>query len=120
MSESGQTPQQKSGAHTQSGVRLMPATKAGSWALWMSAIGLASWVILPAITTIFREKYPITDSGLMPAIGAVLIDLAALSCVLALWRFRESSVLNIIAAALVIQAALMITLIVVGYAFGGS
>jgi hypothetical protein len=116
MPETSQSHQQTAGA----GIHVPPATKAGSIALWLSAAALASWIVLPVITSVFHERHPVTDSWVMPAIGAVLIDLAAVACVLALWRFRERSVLNVIAAAIVIPAAIMLTMILVGEGLSGA
>jgi uncharacterized membrane protein len=56
----------------------------------------------------------------MPAIGTVLIDLAAVFNLLCVWRWRERSVLNIVAAVLVIPMALLFTFIVVGESLGGA
>lgn len=70
--------------------------------------------------TDFREKYPVTDTWIMPAIGTVLIDVAAVFNLLCVWPWRERSVLNIVAAVLVIPIALLFTLIVVGEILGGA
>jgi len=86
----------------------------------LTVIGIAAWVVLPIITTIFREKYPITDTWIMPAIGTVLIDVAAVFNLLCVWPWRERSVLNIVVAVLIIPIALLFTLIVVGESLGGA
>ncbi len=105
-------PQQKAG--------ILPGTKRGWWALGLTVVGIASWVVLPVITAIFREKYPITDTWVMPAIGTGLIDLAAVFDLLCIWRWRERSVSNIIAAVVAIPMALLFTLIVVGEGLSGA
>jgi hypothetical protein len=74
---------------------------------------------LPIITITFRDKYPVTDTWVMPAIGTVLIDLAAVFNVLCVWPWRERSVLNIIAAALTVPSALFFTFMVVGESLAG-
>ncbi len=99
---------------------ILPNTTIGWWALGVSVVGLASWVVFPVITTVFRAIYPITDTWLMPAIGTVLIDLAAILNILVLWRWRERSLLNILAAVLVIPLALIFTFMVVGAGLGGT
>lgn len=92
----------------------------GWWALGLAVIGIASWVVLPVITTIYRETYPITDTWIMPAIGTFPIDAAAVLSVLCVWRWRERSILNIIAAVLTVLMALFFTLMVVGESLGGA
>ncbi|MBN1366581.1 MAG: hypothetical protein JW967_01470 [Dehalococcoidales bacterium] len=58
--------------------------------------------ILPVITAVFREKYPITDTWAMPAIGTGLVFIAAVINVLCLWWWRERSVLNIVLTVLTV------------------
>ena len=58
--------------------RLTPSRTIGWWALGLSVLGLAAWVILPMITTAYRETYPVTDTWVMPVIGLALTDVAAL------------------------------------------
>lgn len=97
-----------------------PRTWIGWSAIVLSALGLGSWVVLPLITTIFGETYPVTDSFVMPVIGTVLIDLAAVVNVLCVWLWRERSVLNIIALGLTVPLALFFTFFVVGEGLGGA
>ncbi|TFD79867.1 hypothetical protein [Cryobacterium fucosi] len=80
-------------------------------------IGLASWLILPVVTTIFRETYPVTDTWVMPAIGTVRIDAAAVLNVLCVWLWRERSVLNVIALGVTVPLALVF---VVGEGLGDA
>ena len=107
-------------AQTSRNTKILPKMKAGWWALGLTVIGIAAWVVLPIITTIFREKYPITDTWIMPAIETVLIDIAVVFNLICVWPWRERSVLNIVAAVLVIPAALLSTFIVVGETLGGA
>lgn len=120
MSDSVDVPDQMPTTPNPSGTAILPRTKTGWWALGFTVIGIAAWVVLPVITTIFRETYPVTDTWIMPAIGTVLIDLAAVFNLLCVWRRRERSVLNIVAAVLVIPMALLFTFIVVGESLGGA
>jgi hypothetical protein len=97
----------------------LPKKKVGWWGLGLTVIGIAAWVVLPIITINFRDKYPVTDTWIMPAIGTVLIDLAAVFNLLCVWHWRERSILNIVAAALTIPMALFFTLMVIGESIGG-
>jgi hypothetical protein len=99
--------------------RIVPKTQIGWWALCVSAVAVASWIALPVITVVFRDTYPITDTWVMPAIGTSLTDAAAILGVLAIWRWRERSGLNIVAAVLTVPAAVLFTFFVVGEAIGG-
>lgn len=99
--------------------RLTPGRAIGWWTFGLSVLGLAAWVILPMITMAYRETYPVTDTWLMPVLGLVLTDVAAVFNVLCIWRWKERSVLNIVAAVLTIPAALLVTLIVVGEGLAG-
>jgi hypothetical protein len=97
----------------------MPRSAAGWWAIALSVIGLGSWVVLPLITINFRDTFPITDTALMPIIGLVLVDLAALVDGLCVTRWKERSTLNIIALVITLPAALFFSFIVIGGALGG-
>lgn len=97
-----------------------PNTRIGWFAIGFSVIAMASWFILPLITITFGKTYPITDSWVMPAIGTVLIDLAAIINVFVLWRLKERSAMNIVATVLVGPTALFFTFMVIGEALGGS
>jgi hypothetical protein len=96
-----------------------PNTRNSWWTLVASVIGIASWLVLPVITMKFRDIYPITDTWVMPAIGTLLIDMAAILNVIVIWRCKERSILNIIAAVLVIPMALFFTFFVIGEGLGG-
>jgi len=114
MSNLNGEPEQKMAASTPRSFKVLPGKKVGRWALGLSVIGIGSWVVLPLITGAFATKYPVTNTWVMPAIGTALIDLAAVLNLLCVWPWRERSVLNILAALLVIPMALLFTLIVVG------
>jgi hypothetical protein len=100
-------------------IAILPKTTAGRWALILTVVVIAACAALPIITITFRDKYPVTDTWVMPAIGTVLIDLAAVFNVLCVWPWRERSVLNIIAAALTVPSALFFTFMVVGEGLAG-
>jgi hypothetical protein len=100
-------------------IAILPKTKAGRWALILTVIVIAACAALPLITINFRDRYPITDTWIMPAIGVVLIDFAAVFNILCVWPWRDRSVLNIVAAVLTVPPALLFTFIVVGESLAG-
>lgn len=73
---------------------IKPQTPLGWWGLFMTLISIAAWFTLPSITMTYRETYPITDTWVLPAIGMVLVDAAAVLNVLAVWRRRERSIVH--------------------------
>jgi hypothetical protein len=119
MSDSVDSPDQAPAPQARSRRAIVPSTPVGWWALGLGAVAIASWVALPLITINFRDTYPITDTWVMPAIGVVLTDLAAVFDVLCIWPWRERSVLNIAAVVITIPAALFFTFIVVGEGISG-
>jgi len=119
MPDSVETTNENPTAQSPKKTAITPRTAIGWWALGLTVVGAASWIILPMITVNFRETYPITDTWVMPAIGTVLTDIAAVVNVLAVWRWRERSVLNIIATILTVAIALFVTLMVVGEGISG-
>lgn len=101
------------------GVRWFPSTVLGWVALLAACVGLGSWVVLPVVTTLMREEYPITDSYAMPLLGLALTAVAAvLSCV-AVWR-GQRSVTSLIAMGLTVMATLFFGLFVIGEGLGGA
>jgi hypothetical protein len=99
---------------------MLPKTPIGWWALGVAVVAVASWVVLPVTTVTFRDTYPITDTWVMPAIGTTLTDAAAILGVLAIWRRREQSALNVGAAVVTVLAGAFFTFMVVGEAIGGA
>ena len=97
-----------------------PPAPRGWWALVMAAIGLGSWVVLPLVTTVFRESYPVTDTVLMPVIGLVLVAVAAVVDVLVVWRGGQRSAMNLVAAILTSGATLFLGFFVIGEGLGGA
>ena len=66
---------------------MWPESAGGWWAIGLAAVGLASWVVLPIVTLILRTRYPVTDTRIMPVIGAVMVGVAAAVNVLCLWQW---------------------------------
>lgn len=95
-----------------------PSTGFGWLALVASAVGLGSWIVLPVLTSLFGEKYPITDSYAMPLIGLVLTAIGAVLSTIAVWR-GQRSVTNLIAMGLTVVATLFLGLFVIGEGLSG-
>lgn len=98
----------------------LPTRPIGWVAVVAAVIGLGSWIVLPIITSLFRETYPVTDTFVMPLIGAVLIFIAAVLNPLALWVWKQKNVLNLIATVLTVGAALFLLPIVIGEGISGA
>jgi hypothetical protein len=98
----------------------LPTGRAGWWALIITAVGLGSWLVLPIVTTVFRERYPVTDTVLMPIIGLGLTLVAALVNVLVVWRARERSVLNILAMVFTLAAGAFFGAFLIGEGLAGA
>lgn len=92
----------------------VPRRSSGWWVLGLSVLSLAAWIVLPMIAVLFRDTYPITDTWVMTATGAVLLDLAAVLNLLCIWRWKERSILNVIVAVFTIPVALFATVMLVG------
>lgn len=92
-------------------------TSAWGWAgVGAAILGLGSWFVLPVITTLFAERYPITDTGLMPAIGLGLVAAAAIANLLIAWLGRQRSAVSIAATALTVAATLLLGMFTIGEA----
>jgi hypothetical protein len=96
-------------------------TMLGGWvALGTAAVGLGSWIVLPVITSLFGDTYPVTDTFVMPVIGLVLTVVAAVVNVLAVGPGRQRSAVSIVAAGLTVGAALFFGFFVIGEGLGGA
>jgi hypothetical protein len=84
---------------------MWPESAGGWWAIGLAAVGMGSWVVLPIITLTLRTRYPVTDTWVMPVIGAVMVGVAAVVNVLCLWQWDRSP-LNVVATAVTVLAAL--------------
>lgn len=98
---------------------LLPQERSGKVAIWLSTIGFSSWVILPLITTFFRESAPITDTWVMPFIGVVLMLVAAVANVITFVFLRQRSVLNVVFLSVTTVYALFVTVMLVGEGLAG-
>jgi hypothetical protein len=96
-----------------------PRSGLGWTAIILALVALAAWVVFPVITTAYREKYPLVDTWVMPAIATVLVDAAAILSLAAVWRRRDRSVLNIIILVVTMLAGLFFTAMVVGEGITG-
>lgn len=102
------------------GATVWPTSAAGWLAVASAAVGLGSWVVLPLITSIFADRYPVTDTYVMPVIGVALTAIAAVINVLVVWRGGQRSGVNVVAAALTVAATLFFGFFVIGEGLGGA
>lgn len=100
--------------------RTWPTARSGWLALAAAAVGLGSWIVLPIVTTLFADTFPVTDTVVMPIIGLVLVTLAAIVNVMTLWLGRQRSAMNILATFLTVAATLFFGLFVIGEGLGGA
>lgn len=98
---------------------MLPQSTLGWVAAVFALLGLASFFVLPLITTLFRETYPITDTFVMPVIMVVLVDPAAALNAAAVIR-HERSVTNLVALVLTAASGAFVTFMVVGEGLGGA
>ncbi len=114
------SPGPATGRPTASQPALWPTAGSGWLALAAAAVGLGSWIVLPVITTVFRDSYPVTDTVVMPIIGLVLVMLAAIINVLTFWLGRQRSTLNTVAIVLTVSATVFFGVFVIGEGLGGA
>lgn len=119
MPEAENLPESPSPGSRATAARFWPTAPLGWTAVALAVVGVGSWAVLPMISSQFGHQYPIADSWVMPAIGAVLIMVAAIVNLLALWIWKQRCVLNIIATVVVVPLALLFTLTVVGEGLAG-
>lgn len=98
---------------------LWPTARSGWFALVAAFVGLGSWIVLPIITTLFHDTYPVTDTVVMPIIGTVLVTLAATVNVVVLWFGRQRSVMNVISTVLTVAGAVFFGFFVIGEGLSG-
>lgn len=97
-----------------------PTAPSGWLALAAAAVGLGSWIVLPIVTTLFADTFPVTDTVVMPVIGLVLVVLAAMINVMTLWLGRQRSAMNIVATVLTVAATLFFGVFLIGEGLGGA
>lgn len=98
---------------------MTPTDRSGKVSIWLSAIGFSSWLILPMITTFFRESAPITDTWVMPFIGVVLMLIAAVANFITFVFLRQRSVLNVVFFSVTTVFAIFVTVMLVGEGLAG-
>jgi uncharacterized membrane protein YvlD (DUF360 family) len=97
-----------------------PRSALGWIAIVLALVALASWVVFPVLTMAYRERYPVVDTWVMPAIATTLVDAAAILSLVTVWLRRERSVLNILTLVVTMLAGLFFTFMVVGEAIGSA
>ncbi|GAA3704646.1 hypothetical protein GCM10022399_21530 [Terrabacter ginsenosidimutans] len=76
--------------------------------------------MLPLVSTLFHDVVPVTDTVVMPVIGLVLVTVAAIVNVVALWAGRQRSTMNMVATTLTVTATLFFAFFVIGEGLGGA
>lgn len=102
------------------GRRFWPRSTLSWIAIALGLVALASWVIFPVLTMAYRERYPVVDTWVMPAIATILVDVAAILNLVTVWFRRERSLLSIVTLVVTILAGLFFTFMVVGEAIGSA
>ena len=102
------------------GATAWPTSVSGWVALAVAGVGLGSWLVLPIVTSVFGERYPVTDTFVMPVIGLGLVAIAAVVNVLVVWRGGQRSGVSVVAAALTVAATLFFGFFVIGEGLGGA
>lgn len=97
----------------------LPREKAGRVALWFTTAGFASWLILPAVTTLFRETFPITDTVVMPIIGVAMITIASVVNFITYVFLRQRSVANLICFSLTVVFTIFSATFLIGEGLSG-
>lgn len=100
--------------------RIWPSARSGWLALAAAAVGLGSWIVLPIVTALCADTFPVTDTVVMPIIGLVLVTLAAIVNVMTLWLGRQRSAMSIVATVLTVAATLFFGVFVIGEGLGGA
>jgi len=106
---------------SQAGCRgFWPRSTLGWIAIVFGLVALASWVVFPLLTMAYRERYPVVDTWIMPAIATTLVDAAAILSLVTVWLRRERSVLSIVTLVVTMLAGLFFTFMVVGETIGSG
>lgn len=96
---------------------IMPTTMLGKWGLALGVLGFAFLVIL-IMTSGFKDTPDATGVWIMPVIGLLIVDAAAIMNVLALVRAKEQSWVSILALVLTGAFGVFVTMMVVGEGIG--
>jgi hypothetical protein len=78
---------------------------------WVCRVALASLVVFPVLTMAYREKYPVVDTWVMPAVATTLMDAAAILSLVTVWLRRERSVLSIVTRSVLSIVTLVVTML---------
>jgi hypothetical protein len=96
-----------------------PQTQLGRWGIVVAIVAVVFTFSLPLVTSAFRETYGITDSWVMPVVGVIALDAAAIVNLLAIVWKKERSLTSLIVTAVVGFMGAFFTLFVVGEGLAG-
>lgn len=106
--------------HEEWGASVWPSAGRGWVGLAAALVGLGSWIVLPLVTTVFRERYPITDTYVMPFIGLALVTAAAILNALILTWGHQRSAMNVVATISTAGATVFFGVFVIGEWISGA
>lgn len=96
-------------------------TRAAGWlAVALGVAAMASWIVLPLIGSLLKERFPIMDTLLLPTVGLVATAVAALANSWVLWVVKQRSALNIVTTVLTIGTTLYFGIFVIGEGLSGA
>jgi energy-coupling factor transporter transmembrane protein EcfT len=96
-----------------------PHEKPGKVSLWFAVAAFALWVVLPLLTSAFRETVPVTDTWVMPFIGVVGVAIAAAVNLFTYVFNRQRSVTNLIALSLTVSFTVFSAAFLIGEGLAG-
>lgn len=76
--------------------KFWPQERSGKFSLLIGVIAFGIGFLLPVITGIFGETYPVTDSWVMPTIGVAVMLVAAATNIITYTFMRQRSVANLV------------------------
>ncbi|MDO8308346.1 MAG: hypothetical protein Q7V58_08320 [Actinomycetota bacterium] len=101
------------------GATVWPTAPRGWLALAAAAFCVGTWLVLPLLTTL-RDRYPVTDTVVMPIIGLAVTAVAATVNVLIVWPGSQRSAVNIVVMGHMVAALAFLGFFVIGEGIGGG
>lgn len=96
-----------------------PKERSGKFSLLIGVLAFGIGFLLPVITGIFGETYPITDSWVMPTIGVAAMIIAAVSNIFTYTFMRQRSVANLIMLSITVFWACFTATFLIGEGLAG-